>query len=398
MPLEIISPRIRGFICLSAHPAGCAAHVAEQIEVARCRRSGTPTGGNALVIGSSTGYGLGSRVAAAFGHGMNTLGVFFEKPPSEKRTATAGWYNTAAFQSAAEAEGLKSLNINGDAFSNDVKQRTIEKLRQLGPVDLVVYSVAAPVRTHPDSGEAIRSTLKPIGEPFTGKTVNLDTGEVTEATIQPATDEEIAGTVAVMGGDDLRRWVEALLEAGVLARGARVVTYSYIGPQVTWPIYRSGTIGRAKEDMERTTDELDRRLQAAVGGSAWVSVNKAVVTQAAAAIPIVPLYISILYRVMKDMGLHERPIEQMVRMMNEHVGPGRTPALDAERRIRMDDWEMREDVQAEAERRWRAVTTESLPELGDFAGFRQEFRQLFGFEVPGVDYEAAVETDVLLEA
>jgi len=396
---EVITPRGRGFIMTNAHPAGCAASVAEHVEVARAarradRQSG---GGNALVIGSSTGYGLASRIAAAFGHGMNTAGVFLERPAAERRTASAGWYNTAAFHRAALAEGLKSLNLNGDAFSNEVKQQAVETMRrELGRLDLVVYSLASPVRTHPDTGETLRSVLKPVGSTFTAKTINLDKAEVLEATIEPASETEIAGTVAVMGGDDLRRWIDALLQAELLAPGARVVSYSYIGPNVTWPIYRSGTIGRAKEDLERTTHELDNRLQEAVGGNAWVSVNKAVVTQAAAAIPVVPLYISILYQVMREMGIHERPIEQMVRMMNTQVGPGHTPAVDAERRIRMDDWEMRDDVQAEVERRWLAVTTETLPELADFAGYQREFLQLFGFEVPGIDYGQPVETEVPL--
>jgi enoyl-[acyl-carrier protein] reductase / trans-2-enoyl-CoA reductase (NAD+) len=327
---------------------------------------------------------------------MNTLGVLFERPPSGKKTATAGWYNTAAFHEAAGAAGLRAHSINGDAFSDTVKQEAVARLRDLAPVDLVVYSLASPVRTHPETGQTIRSTLKPVGEPFTTKTVDLDRETVGETTLEPASEEEVAGTVAVMGGDDLRRWIDALLAAKALAPGARVAAYSYIGPQVTWPIYRSGTIGRAKADVEETVRALDRRLQDAVGGRAWVSVNKAVVTQASAAIPSVPLYISLLYRVMREKGVHERPIEQMVRLLNEHLGAGRVPVVDAEGRIRMDDWEMREDVQAEVSRRWHAVTTETLHAVSDFALFRTEFRRLFGFEVDGIDYEQPVEVDVPL--
>jgi enoyl-[acyl-carrier protein] reductase/trans-2-enoyl-CoA reductase (NAD+) len=330
---------------------------------------------------------------------MGTLGVFFERPASEKRTATAGWYNSAAFHQAAEAEELPAWSLNGDAFSDAVKQQVIERLRAEGrQADLVVYSLASPVRVHPETGETIRSTLKPIGAPFTGKTVDLDRETVTEATIEPGSEDEIGGTVAVMGGDDLRRWVDALLGAGTLAPGARVVAYSYIGPKLTWPIYRSGTIGRAKEDLEAAARELDGRLKKEIGGRAWVAVNKAVVTQASAAIPVVPLYISLLYRVMQDAGLHERPIEQMVRLFNDHLADGREPALDEAARIRMDDWEMREDIQAEVARRWERVTTENLADLADFALFKREFRRLFGFEVDGVDYNRPVDTEAPLPA
>lgn len=397
MSLEVINPRIRGFICTTAHPSGCAAAVREQIQVVSAARPETPHGGNALVVGASTGYGLASRITAAFGHGMRTLGVFFEKAPAGSRTGTAGWYNSAAFHLEAEAAGIPASSINGDAFSDAVKREAVERIKAgSGPVDLVVYSLASPVRVLPDTGEMVRSVLKPVGEVFTAKTVDLGKDEVTLATIEPATEAEIAATTTVMGGDDLRRWVEVLLAEGALAPGARVVAYSYIGPRVTWPIYRSGTIGRAKEDLEATTRELDRRLQEAVGGRAWISVNKAVVTQASAAIPVVPLYVSLLYDVMKEQGLHERPIEQMVRLFNEHLVAPRTPAVDDADRIRMDDWELRPEIQAEVERRWEAVTTANLGELSDYAGFKSEFRRLFGFEMDGVDYSAPVETEVPL--
>ncbi len=397
MSLEVINPRIRGFICTTAHPTGCAAAVQEQIQVASASRPEAPHGGNALIIGASTGYGLASRIAASFGHGMRTLGVFFEKAPSGSRTGTAGWYNSAAFHAEAEAAAIPASSINGDAFSDAVKQQVVERIKSgSGPVDLVVYSLASPVRVHPETGETVRSVLKPVGETFTAKTIDLGKDEVTQATIEPATEAEIAATVTVMGGDDLRRWVEILLGEGALAPGARVVAYSYIGPRVTWPIYRSGTIGHAKQDLEDTTRELDRRLQEAVGGRAWVSVNKAVVTQASAAIPVVPLYVSLLYDVMKEQGLHERPIEQMVRLFNEHLVAPRTPAVDEADRIRMDDWELRPDIQAEVERRWEAVTTANLDKLSDYAGFKSEFRRLFGFEMEGVDYSAPVETEVSL--
>lgn len=400
MSLEVIAPRIRGFICTTSHPAGCAASVKEQIAVATAAKpEGEPQGGTALIVGASTGYGLASRIAAAFGHGMRTYGVFFEKAPSGNKTGTAGWYNSAAFHAEAAAAGLPTSSINGDAFSDDVKRQVVEQLKADGvQLDLVVYSLASPVRTLPETGETVRSVLKPVGEAFTAKTIDLNREEVTTASIEPADDAEIAATTTVMGGDDLRRWVDLLLAEGVLAPNARVVAYSYVGPRVTWPIYRSGTIGHAKQHLEDTTRELDQQLQEAIGGRAWVAVNKAVVTQASAAIPVVPLYVSLLYRIMKERGLHERPIEQMVRLFNDHLVAPRTPVVDDENRIRMDDWELRPDIQAEVDRRWELVTTENLAELSDFTAFKSEFRRLFGFEVEGIDYQEPVETDVPLTA
>jgi enoyl-[acyl-carrier protein] reductase/trans-2-enoyl-CoA reductase (NAD+) len=349
------------------------------------------------VLGASTGYGLASRIAGAFGHGMGSVGVFYERPASERRTASAGWYNAAAFERLAGDAGLKAASLNGDAFSHELLAQTLGTVREtLGPLDVFVYSVAAPVRTDPDTGEVYRSVLKTIGQPFTAKSIDLNTGQVVEVALEPADDAEVAATVAVMGGVDLRRWVEALLAASLLARGARVVAYSYIGPNVTWPVYRSGTIGWAKEDLERTCDALHARLAAEIGGSCRVSINKSIVSQASAAIPAVPLYMSLLFRVMKDHGLHEGPIEQMARLFGDHIGPGRTATTDAQNRIRLDDLEMRPDVQAEVARRWPLVSTANLRELSDYDGYQRYFHQLFGFDVPGIDYAAAVETDVPL--
>jgi enoyl-[acyl-carrier protein] reductase/trans-2-enoyl-CoA reductase (NAD+) len=396
MPLEVVHPRIRGFICTTAHPLGCQAQVRRQVAVAR-RDPATWGGGNLLVLGASTGYGLASRIAGAFGHGMGSVGVFYERPASERRTASAGWYNAAAFERLAGDAGLKAASLNGDAFSHELLAQTLGTVREtLGPLDVFVYSVAAPVRTDPDTGEVYRSVLKTIGQPFTAKSIDLNTGQVVEVALEPADDAEVAATVAVMGGVDLRRWVEALLAASLLARGARVVAYSYIGPNVTWPVYRSGTIGWAKEDLERTCDALHARLAAEIGGSCRVSINKSIVSQASAAIPAVPLYMSLLFRVMKDHGLHEGPIEQMARLFGDHIGPGRTATTDAQNRIRLDDLEMRPDVQAEVARRWPLVSTANLRELSDYDGYQRYFHQLFGFDVPGIDYAAAVETDVPL--
>ncbi len=397
MPLEIVSPRLRGFICINAHPAGCAEAVALQVRRAQAEAPPSAGGGNALIIGASTGYGLASWITAAFANRMGTLGVFLERPPSDKKTATAGYYNAAAVLRLARAEGLRAGAINGDAFSNAVRQEAIERTRRdLGPLDLVVYSLASPVRVHPDDGRTIRSSLKPVGQPYTTRTIDLDKERLSSITLEPAAPEEIADTVAVMGGDDLRRWVEALLEAKLLARGARVLAYSYIGPSITWPIYRTGTIGQAKADLEKTVRALDSRLAGAVGGHAWTSVNAAVVTQASSAIPGVPLYLALIAPVLEKKGLLERPIDQILRLMKVHAGPGRTPSVDAEGRIRMDDWEMRDDVQSVVTKGWNEVTPETLTAVADLDGFKREFRRLFGFGVPGVDESQTVEIDVPL--
>lgn len=387
----IVAPKIRGFICTTAHPEGCASHVARQIEVVQSRGPIANGPKKVLVIGSSTGYGLSSRIAAAFGSGAATLGVFFEKPGDETRCGTAGWYNTAAFEREAKAAGLYARSFNGDAFSDGIKAEVIEAIRaDLGQVDCVIYSLASPRRTHPKTGETFKSVLKPIGESYTNKNLNTTTGVVDEITIQPAEADDVAQTVAVMGGEDWEMWLAALHDAGLLAQGATTVAYSYIGPELTWPIYKNGTIGKAKEDLERAQRALDERL-APLGGKAWVSVNKALVTQASSAIPVVPLYISLLYKVMKAKGNHEDTIEQMDRMFRDRLYGG-SPQPDEAGRIRLDDWEMADDVQQPVIERWHAVNSENFAELGDFEGYQESFLRLFGFGLDGVDYDADADT------
>ena len=384
----IIKPKIRGFICTTAHPEGCAAHVAEQIEYVRARGAIAGAPRRVLVIGSSTGYGLASRIVPAFAGGAATLGVFYERAGEEGRAATAGWYNSAAFEKAAHAAGLYAKSINGDAFSDAVKEQTIAMIKAgLGQVDAVIYSLASPRRTHPKTGVTFSSVLKPVDAPFTAKTVNTDKGTVSDITIEPASDQEIADTIAVMGGEDWEMWIDALASAGVLADGALTVAYSYIGPDLTWAIYRNGTIGRAKEDLEATGRRLDAKLKEK-GGRAFVSINKALVTQASSAIPVVPLYISMLYKAMKAEGLHEGCIEQIQRLFADRLAAGASPQLDAQGRIRIDDWEMRPDIQKRVAEIWPQATTENLGTLADIAGYRAEFLKLFGFGLPGVDYEA----------
>ncbi len=384
----IIKPKIRGFICTTAHPAGCAAHVEEQIAYVRGKGAIAGLPQRVLVIGASTGYGLASRIVPAFAGGAATLGVFFEKPGEEGRTGSAGWYNSVGFEKAAHAAGLYAKSINGDAFSDAIKQQVIATIKaDLGTVDAVIYSLASPRRTHPQSGVTFSSTLKPVGPAFTAKTVNTDKGTVSDITIEPASEQEIADTVAVMGGEDWEMWIDALQAAGALADGALTVAYSYIGPDLTHAIYRAGTIGRAKEHLESTA----KRLQQKLGGSrgrAFVSINKALVTQASSAIPVVPLYISLLYKVMKARGLHEGCIEQLYRLFAERLAPGAAPQLDVEGRIRIDDWEMRPEIQQQVAALWPQVTTENLDAVSDIAGYRTEFLKLFGFGLPGVDYEA----------
>jgi enoyl-[acyl-carrier protein] reductase / trans-2-enoyl-CoA reductase (NAD+) len=391
----VIQPKVRGFICTTAHPVGCARHVEEQIEYVKSQ--GQISGPKkVLVIGASTGYGLASRIVAAFGCGAATVGVFFEKPASDTRTATAGWYNTAAFEKAAREAGYYAKSINGDAFSDEIKQQTIDLIKQdLGQVDMVVYSLASPRRTHPKTGETFSSVIKPVGKTFTSKTVNVHTGEVSEVSIEPATEDEIRQTVAVMGGEDWEMWIHALNEAGVLAPGAVTVAYSYIGPELTWAVYRDGTIGRAKDHLEATARKLDEYLKGIVG-SAYVSVNKAVVTQSSSAIPVVPLYISLLFKVMKDKGLHEDCIHQMYRLFKERLyGQGPVP-VDEKGRIRIDDWEMRSDVQEAVASRWNELSTDNLEQLSDIEGYRKDFYKLFGFGLDGVNYEEDVNPNVQL--
>jgi len=391
MAAMIVAPKIRGFICTTAHPDGCARHVAQQIEVVKSRGPIPKAPKKVLVIGSSTGYGLSSRIAAAFGGGAATIGVFFEKRGEENRCGTAGWYNSAAFEREAAAAGLYARSFNGDAFSDEMKASVIAAIKEdLGQVDCVIYSLASPRRTHPKTGETFKSVLKPIGESFTNKDLNTTTGVVGEVTLPPAEGDDVEHTVAVMGGEDWEMWMDAMREAGVLANGVTTVAYSYIGPEVTWPIYKNGTIGQAKEDLERAQRALDERL-ASLGGKAWVSVNKALVTQASSAIPVVPLYISLLYKVMKANGTHEDTIEQMDRMFRDRLYGG-SPQPDEAGRIRIDDWEMADDVQQLVNQRWEAVNTENFAELGDFEGYQESFLRLFGFGIDEVDYDADTDT------
>src|SRR6185295_9589570 len=377
----IIKPKVRGFVCVTAHPTGCAAHVQEWIDYVKAKGPIKPGPRKVLVIGASTGYGLASRITAAFGSGAATLGIFFERPSEEGRPATPGWYNSIAFTRAAKAAGLYAGNINGDAFSDDIKQQAIAKIaaEMGGPIDLVVYSLASPRRTHPKTGVVHKSVLKPLGAPYTNKTVDTDKGIVSEVTIEPASEAEAADTVAVMGGEDWEMWIQALLDAKLLAPGATAISYSYIGPVHTWPIYKDGTIGRAKVDLERAAKAIDAKLKAHGNGRAFISVNKALVTQASSAIPVVPLYISILYKVMKAKGTHEGCIEQMQRLFATQLYNGAQPKFDAEGRVRIDDWEMRPEIQDAISDIWPKVTTENLEQLTDIQGYRSEFLRMFGF-------------------
>ncbi|HVB33555.1 MAG TPA: enoyl-ACP reductase FabV [Patescibacteria group bacterium] len=399
MPMQVVGLRSRGFICVNAHPEGCRQMVERQIDTVRRAFPNPVTGNrNALVIGSSSGYGLASRIGAAWGLGARTLGVALERPPEGKRTATAGFYNTAAFHRFARQDGIEAHSLNIDAFSDQAKSEAIARIRaSMAPLDLVIYSLAAPRRVNPRTGQAHVSALKPIGQPYTNKTVDLDRGQVGEVTIQPASAEEIADTITVMGGEDWQWWIEALLSEGLLAEGARTLAYSYIGPELTWPIYRDGTIGRAKQHLEETARRLDEQLRGRVGGRAWVAVNQAVITQAAAAIPVVPLYLSLLLRITAEKGIQEGTIEQMVRLLRDFLADGKTPAVDEKGRIRLDDKELRADVQEEIRSLWPAIQTENLRTATDFDLFQRQFRNLFGFEVAGVDYAQAVETDLTEE-
>lgn len=389
----IIKPRTRGFICTTAHPHGCAKQVQEQIDYVTARPL-TKGPKNVLVIGASTGYGLSARIVAAFGCGANTIGVYRPSQASGTRTASAGWYNSAAFEQAANEAGLKSYSVTGDAFTEVTKRRTAQVIaEELGQVDLVVYSVATARKVDAVTGKTHNSVLKPIGESYTNKTVNFHNGEVSMVTIDPATAEEIEDTVAVMGGDDWKAWIDMLREAGVLAENAVTIAYSYIGPDLTQGIYRDGTIGQAKDHLEATAQELCNDLTN-LNGNAYVVVSKALVTQSSSAIPVVPLYISALYKVMKDKGIHEGTIEQMYRLFADHLyGPGEV-AVDEKGRIRIDDWELREDVQSEVAVLWNTITSGNIYDLTDLDGFRREFFQLFGFETDGIDYDADVDPQV----
>ncbi|MDT8879438.1 trans-2-enoyl-CoA reductase family protein [Halomonas saccharevitans] len=391
----IIKPKVRGFICTTTHPVGCEQNVLEQIEATRARGldkalgDGEPRPKKVLVIGASSGYGLAARVTAAFGYGADTLGVFFEKPGTEKKPGTAGWYNSAAFDKFAKQEGLYSKSINGDAFSHEAREKAIELIQQdMGQVDLVVYSLASPVRKLPDSGELKRSSLKPIGETYRATAIDTNKDAIIEAEVEPATEQEIEDTRAVMGGEDWELWIDALDRAGVLAPGARSVAFSYIGTEITWPIYWHGALGKAKEDLDRAASEIGQRL-AATGGGANVAVLKSVVTQASAAIPVMPLYIAMVYRVMKEKGLHEGTIDQLNRLFGERLYGG-SAETDEAGRLRLDDWELRDDVQQACKDLWPQVTTENLFEITDYAGYKHDFLKLFGFERDDVDYDAEV--------
>jgi enoyl-[acyl-carrier protein] reductase/trans-2-enoyl-CoA reductase (NAD+) len=383
----IIEPRMRGFICLTAHPKGCEQSVKNQINYVKSK--GTIDGAKkVLVIGASTGFGLASRITSAFGSNASTIGVFFEKPPTEGKTASPGWYNSAAFEKLAHESGLYAKSINGDAFSNEIKQQTIDLIKaDLGQIDLVIYSLASPVRLNPNTGILHRSVLKPIGNTFTNKTVDFHTGNVSEVSIEPANQEDIDNTVVVMGGEDWQMWMNALNQAGVLAKNALTLAYSYIGPEVTEAVYRKGTIGRAKDHLEATAFEITKQLES-VNCKAYVSVNKALVTQASSAIPVIPLYISLLYKIMKEEGIHEGCIEQIQRLFQNRLYTGSEIPTDEKGRIRIDDWEMRDDIQEKVAKLWKEATTELLPSIGDLNGYTSDFHNLFGFGFDGVDYQA----------
>lgn len=390
----IIKPKVRGFICTTTHPVGCEANVREQIAYVKGKGKLEQGPKKVLVIGASTGYGLASRINAAFGSGAATIGVFFEKPGTEKKTGTAGWYNAAAFDKAAKEEGLYAKSINGDAFSNECRDKVIELIKQdLGQIDLVVYSLASPVRKLPDSGEVVRSALKPIGEPY--QSVALDTNKdvLVEAVVEPANEQEIADTIQVMGGQDWELWMNALDAAGVLAEGAKSVAYSYIGTDLTWPIYWHGTLGKAKEDLDRAAHAIDAKLKAR-GGNAHVAVLKSVVTQASAAIPVMPLYISMAFKVMKEQGIHEGCIEQIQRLFHDRLYSGQPAPVDEQNRLRLDDWELRDEVQNACREIWQKITDDTIYELTDYQGYKDEFLRLFGFGLAGVDYDADVNPEV----
>jgi enoyl-[acyl-carrier protein] reductase/trans-2-enoyl-CoA reductase (NAD+) len=392
----IIKPRVRGFLCITTHPVGCEANVRSQIDYVKSQGPIENGPKRVLVIGASTGYGLASRVTAAFGCGADTLGIFFEKEGSQKKPATAGWYNSAAFHKFAEAEGHYARSINGDAFSDEIKQKTIDTIKaDMGQVDLVVYSLASPRRQHPVTGVVHNSTLKPIGGDATQKGVNTDKEEVQDFHLEAANQDEIDNTVAVMGGEDWQMWIDALDEAGVLADGAKTTAYTYIGDKLTWDIYWHGTIGQAKKDLDKRVVDIRERL-AARGGDARVSVLKAVVTQASAAIPAMPIYLALLFKVMKEQGIHEGCIEQIDGLFRDSLY-GDAPYLDEEGRLRADRKELDPAIQAAVAALWEDINTETLRQLSDFAGYKREFLQLFGFEVEGVDYEADVDPLVIID-
>ena len=392
----IIQPKIRGFICTTAHPEGCAKAVLEQIRYVKSK--GTFSGPKrVLVIGASTGYGLASRVVATFGAGAKTIGVFFEKEADDKRTASPGWYNSAAFEMFAHREGHYAKSLNGDAFSTEMKERVADLIRNdFKQVDLIVYSLASPRRTHPITKQVYSSVLKPIGQSFSGKTIDAFRGEVKDITIEPATSEEIESTIAVMGGEDWEMWIDFLMQQNLLSQSVLTVSYSYIGPVLTHAIYKDGTIGRAKEHLKATADRLNQKLKKTVQGRAVISVDKGVVTQASAAIPVVPLYLSLLFKIMKEKGIHEGCIEQMFRLFKEHLYAPSPPSYDEEGYIRIDNLEMDQEVQQKIVELWPQVTTENVMDLTDLKGYRDDFYRLFGFNLEGVNYETDVNPFVMI--
>ena len=386
----VIEPKVRGFICVTTHPTGCEANVKSQIDYVKSQPAVADGPKKVLVIGASTGYGLASRISAAFGSGAATLGVFFEKPGTEKRPGSAGWYNTAAFTKFATEAGLYARNVNADAFSDECREQVIKMIKEdLGQVDLVVYSLASPVRKVPSTGEVVRSCLKPIGKPYVSTAIDTNKDTIIEATVEPATDEEVQNTVTVMGGQDWELWMNALKGAGVLAEGCKTVAYSYIGTEITWPIYWHGALGKAKEDLDRAALAIRESLQD-VKGDARVAVLKSVVTQASSAIPVMPLYIALCFRVMREQGIHESVIEHIYRMFATSLYGVKAPEIDAAGRVRMDSWELRDSVQLKCKDLWAKVNTENLKEITDYEEYKHEFLQLFGFEVDGVDYSADV--------
>ncbi len=393
----IIEPRMRGFICTTSHPDGCAKNVKNQI--AYIKSKGAIDGAKkVLIIGASTGFGLASRITSAFGSNAATIGVFFEKEPAEGKTASPGWYNSAAFEREAHKAGIYAKSINGDAFSNEIKKQTLDLIKaDLGQVDLVIYSLASPVRMNPETGVLHRSVLKPIGDVFTNKTVDFHSGKVSEISIQPSGEGDIENTVAVMGGEDWSMWIDALQAENLLAPGATTVAYSYIGPSLTEAVYRKGTIGRAKDHLEATAFAITEKL-ANINGKAFVSVNKALVTQASSAIPVIPLYISLLYKIMKEEGIHEGCIEQIQRLYQDRLYAGTEVPVDEKGRIRIDDLEMRADVQEKVAKLWNVAVTENLAEIGDLEGYRKDFYNLFGFDVEGVDYNTETNEVVNIES
>lgn len=390
----IIKPKFKGFICTTAHPIGCAHSVQEQIAYVE-KQKNVQGPKNVLVIGASTGYGLASRIVSTFGCGAKTIGVFFEKPAAGNKTATAGWYNTSEFEKAALAKNYYAKSINGDAFSVEVKNQAIELIKKdLGQIDLVVYSLASPRRNHPVTGETLVSSIKPVGQAFFSNKFDFHEEKITDITLEPATDDEVRQTVGVMGGEDWEMWISALDQAGVLAPGATTISYSYIGPEITYPIYKDGTIGKAKEDLEASAKKIQKSLEKS-GGKAFVSVNKALVTQASTAIPGMALYMSLLFKVMKEKNIHENCIEQIYRLFDDRLYTA-TTAVDEKGRIRLDDWEMREDVQGEVSALWEKVSTENVATISDVEGYRNDFFRLFGFGFSGIEYEEEVDNNVAI--